>query len=229
MSSIDDDVYRESWLFDDFAEGLSPWQLYAADYPRKRVVGEDGDGRPLLAEEAYELSLGLAQSPIAPTRVLRLSGRNLSDDLMLFAARAFGPEDGLVAGQHYRVRAELAMTTSTQPGTIGSHRLFFGALSREPEVRRTPDGGDLPRLVGNDGIRRAAYDKELQIIAQSAVTDMPGGTSLIARASPSTVQVTADRDGRVWIAIGVDSVYETRFSANINSVRVVLTPVSPRE
>ena len=230
--SLVEGVYRGF----DFREGEQGWAGGFADYP-DGFIRVDGQGNPIAKfPEAAELQSGLRPLPQelndSGTGFL-LSGWNFSDDLFMFLKRGLGPEDGVRAGQRYRVEFQITFASNAPSGCFGAGgapgeavfllagarttepTTFVGTSSERPYVMVTRENGERgASIVGHiaNGISCEQFGHVETYVS-------------LTRTHAYSPAVTADAEGRLWLLAGTDSGHEGRTAVYYQSVRVALTPV----
>ena len=207
----------------DFRQGAQGWEAGFAEY------SPEMEGMMLEAEiRALPSELGINGTGYY------LQGMNHSDDLFMFLKRRLGTDDGVAAGQEYRVMFTIAFASNAPSGAVGiggppgeSVYLKAGACAVEPEVYLDSDTGyylmNVDKGSGNSGNGTAA----------SVIGDIANGLS--AEKNPryiSLIQqhehqytVTASQDGELWLLVGTDSGFEGLTGIYYQSIGVTLQPV----
>jgi hypothetical protein len=122
----------------DFCHGAQSWEAGFAEYAPEM-------------EDMMQLEAGIRPLPseleIEGTGYY-LQGMNHSDDLFMFLKRRLGTDDGVVAGQEYRIKFTIVFASNAPSGATGiggspgeSVFLKAGASTMEPEVYLDSDAG----------------------------------------------------------------------------------------
>jgi hypothetical protein len=164
-----------------------------------------------------------------------LQGMNHSDDLFMFLKRLLGTDDGVVAGQEYRIKFTIVFASNAPSGAAGiggspgeSVFLKAGASAVEPEVYLDSDTGyylmNVDKGSGNSGNGTAA--SVIGDIANGLSADMenPPYVSL-KRQHEHEYTVTATPDGELWLLVGTDSGFEGLTGIYYQRIAVTLNPV----
>jgi len=210
----------------DFRVSTLGWTADFADYPPNIGTG-------------YELDTRLRFMPRKLTRVPRqgfyIQGHNRSGDLFMFLKRRLRVEDGIVAGQTYRIEYVITLASNAATGCFGiggapgeSVFLKGGASSIEPLA-----------VLQSNGNLRMNVDKGNQSTggtAASVAGNIANGIpceqaspyypfALIQRFHQHTTNVTANEGGELWLLVGTDSGFEGLTRLYYQSIRVKLIPV----
>jgi len=158
---------------------------------------------------------------------LFVSGRNVSDDLFMFAAH---PVTGLRPETSYALTFELELASNAPSGCVGvggapgeSVYLKVGAAVQQPD-RVTSASGNLS--LNLDKGDQSAGGANAQMVGDIA----NGTTDCTApvyrritrdnRANP--LRVTSDSQGELWLLVGTDSGFENTTSLYYDTIRVIL-------
>jgi hypothetical protein len=208
----------------DFNNGDAGWVAGFSDYG---------------PEFEMELDSGVAPLPDsldARGTGYRVTGMNRTDDLFMFLKRGIGADEGVEAGQAYRVRYRIVFASDAPTGCMGiggapgeSVYLKAGVVSEEPEA------------VFVDGYFEFTADKSNQSsggqdvwlvgdIANGIECDeaLAGGQpfAFVERAYEHSVPVEAG-DGGMWLIVGTDSGFEGRTTLYYTEIELTLEPVDP--
>jgi hypothetical protein len=208
----------------DFGQGAQGWEAGFAEYaPEMEDMMLEAGTRPLPSE------LGIDGTGYY------LQGMNHSDDLFMFLKRRLGIDDGVVAGQEYRIKFTIVFASNALSGAAGiggspgeSVFLKAGASMVEPEVYLDSDTDyylmNVDKGSGNSGNGTAA--SVIGDIANGLSADMgnPRYVSL-KRQHEHEYTVTASPDGELWLLIGTDSGFEGLTGIYYQRIAVTLTPV----
>ena len=207
----------------DFAAGAEGWTHGFADLPEKHgerfeLVGE-------IRERPKELGAGSAYY---------LQGHNRSDDLFMFLKRRLGPDEGLRAGQTYRVTYRLIVGSNAPANCVGiggppgeAVTLKAGAAPVEPNAVLD---GDTLRMNVNKG-EQSGGGLAASVIGPIA-NGLPCGEAgepvpyvQLEREHQHSYEVQASESGDLWLLIGTDSGFEGATGLYFLSVEVELEPV----
>jgi hypothetical protein len=158
---------------------------------------------------------------------LFISGRNVSDDLFMFAAH---PVTGLLPETSYALTFELELASNAPAGCVGvggapgeSVYLKVGAAVQQPD-----------RVTGSSGNLLLNLDKGEQSVGGAnaqMVGDIANGTTDCNapvyrritrdnRANPFLI--TTNSQGELWLLVGTDSGFENTTSLYYDTIRVIL-------
>ena len=212
-----DDEYApgpDETLTYDFEQSAEGWEGGVADFPK------DWDESRLEFEFAHDdLPAGVNEEGMA----LRVSGRNLSDDLFMFIKKQI---TGLEPNHTYQAtfQVELASKYPEQSVGIGgspgaSVYLKAGGTAMEPvpveegdDIRMNinkgnqSQGGEDMVVLGNIGIPGDAF--EYQLIQRNNLQN--------------PVNIRTDSNGSLWLIIGTDSGFEGATTLYYNTIEVEL-------
>jgi len=210
----------------DFRRGTLGWTADFADYPPNIGTG-------------YQLDARLRFMPRKLTRLPRqgfyIQGINRSADLFMFLKRRLAVEDGIVAGQTYRIEYVVTLASNAASGCIGiggapgeSVFLKAGASSIEPLAVLQPNGWlrmNVDKGNQSQGGTAASVAGNIAngIDCEQASPYYP--FALIQRIHQHTTNVTANEAGELWLLVGTDSGFEGLTRLYYQSIRVKLIPV----
>jgi hypothetical protein len=207
----------------DFREGTQGWEADFAEYaPEMGDMMLEGDIRPLPPE------LGTNGTGYY------LQGMNHSDDLFMFLKRRLCPDDGVVAGQEYRVQFTIVLASNAPSGGIGiggspgeSVYLKAGASAVEPEVYLNSTDHYYSMSVdkgeGNSGSGEAA--SEVGNIANGLSAEENARYVSLQRQHEHQYTVNASPNGELWLLVGTDSGFEGLTGIYYQSIAVALVPL----
>jgi hypothetical protein len=200
-----------------FDQGEEGWTGAFTDYS----VNMDEEGLELTYEHK-----SLPAEVDAEGQALFLAGRNLSDDLFMFAKRKV---TDLTPNTTYNVTYHLEIASNAPTGCVGiggppgeAVYLKVGAASTEPES------------VEKDGHYRLSVDKGNQ--SQGGENAVVAGTidngveechetpyRMIERDNAGEpVTATSDSDGNLWLFVGTDSGFEGATALYYNTIEVTV-------
>ncbi|MFD3002916.1 hypothetical protein ACFS7Z_21295 [Pontibacter toksunensis] len=199
----------------DFEQSAEGWEGGMADFPK------DWDQSRLEFEFAHaNLPAEVEEDGMA----LKLSGRNLSDDLFLFIKKKI---TGLEPNHTYRATFDIELASRYPEQSVGiggspgaSVYLKAGGSTKEPmpveeegDIRMNIDkgnqsqGGENMVVLGNIGIPGNTF--EYRLIQRNNI-----GTP---------IQITTDSNGSLWLIVGTDSGFEGTTTLYYNTIEVTLT------
>jgi hypothetical protein len=185
-----------------FSNDFSGWQGDFADYP----VGE---------EKFYELSWGIEElpTPIFGNNQLRqglfLQGNNHSDDLFMFAKRAFQVKPN----KKYLLQFSILLESNIPTGSFG-----IGGSPGESVYFKVGAAPIEPKKVAKDGFYSLNLDKGNQgqggkfafVIGDLANENVDPARPRYASKELHSQKflVEPGRDGKLWVFVGTDSGFE---------------------
>ena len=212
----------------DFREGALGWEAGFAEYApgMEDIMQLNAEIRPLPPE------LGMEGTGYY------LQGMNRSDDLFMFLKRGLGVEDGVLAGQEYRVKFIIVFASNAPSGAFGiggppGEAVFLkaGASPVEPEAYLDP-ATDYYRMnvdkgEGNSGSGEAASEAgniANGLSAEEIDLQNPPYVSL-ERHHEHEYIVNSSPDGELWLLVGTDSGFEGLTGIYYQRISVILEPL----
>jgi hypothetical protein len=202
----------------DFTSGGQEWKADYTDYTRP--VHEGIQFHSELEERGY-----------------LLYGRNVSDDLFMYIRRLLTAEDGIVAGQSYRLTYRVTFLSDGPTGCMGIGGapgegviLKLGGSPTEPVP--TEDGEDVWLSVDKGNQMQGgpagsnAGDIANGIDCEEAIAQDPMPLGQVVREHVHDTNVTASDAGELWLLVGTDSGFEGATTIVYESIEVTLEPVS---
>lgn len=210
----DVDIVELSW---QLGEHGAHWATGFADHPLEK-------------EMDWQLAAYLRYLPPPldeAQRGLYFTARNHADDLFMYFTREI---EGLVPGARYDADFEVEIASNAPLDCAGvggspgeAQWLKVGVVNFEPVVRvegehhrlnadigaQSSDGAHAT-VLGNIGVPTDCLDPVFALKQLATTTRRPS--------------VVADRDGRAWLIVGVDSGYEGLIEVYFTSLAVTLTP-----
>ena len=212
----------------DFRDGAQGWEAGFAEYAPEM-------------EDMMQLEAGIRSLPSEleiEGNGYYLQGMNRADDLFMFLKRRLGTDDGVVAGQEYRIKFTIVFASNAPSGAAGiggspgeSVFLKTGASTVEPEVyldsannyylmnvdkgSGNSDSGESASVIGH--IANGLSVDEIDI-------ENPPYVSL-KRQHKHEYTVNASPDGELWLLVGTDSGFEGLTGIYYQSIAVTLNPV----
>ena len=208
----------------DFRGGAQGWEAGFAEYAPEM-------------EDMMQLEAGIRSLPSEleiEGNGYYLQGMNRADDLFMFLKRRLGTDDGVVAGQEYRIKFTIVFASNAPSGAAGiggspgeSVFLKTGASTVEPEMylnsatnyylmnvdkgSGNSDSGEAAAVIGN-------------IANGLSAEENPRYVSL-KRQHKHEYTVNASPDGELWLLVGTDSGFEGLTGIYYQSIAVTLNPV----
>jgi len=210
----------------DFHRGTLGWTAGFADYSPNIGTG-------------YELDAGLRFMPRKLTRVPKrgfyIQGHNRSADLFMFLKRRLTTEDGIVAGQTYRIEYTITLASNAASGCAG----IGGAPGESVFLKAGASPIEPITVLQSNNYLRMNVDKgnQSQSGAAASVAGNVANGILCEQASPyypfASIQrshqhptnMTANAAGELWLLVGTDSGFEGLTRLYYQSIRVKLIPV----
>lgn len=195
-----------------FETGYEGWIADFADYP--------------VADSAnWHLRHGIAAMPgVAPAQQgLRLAGDNFSDDLFLYVRKRF---TGLVPNAEYRMEVLAGIVTGQCPDCGGGDSFYLkaGATAKEPKKAAT-DGMFRMDIDKGNQARGGAEMDTLGFVHHDAEGDMKPHLVRMGNAK-HPFRFRADANGGIWVAVGVESAFETPVIWDLADLEVRFTSAS---
>lgn len=202
-----------------FESGSGEWSGGFSDY------SEDMD-RELMALtfEVRDLPEGVDSTGQA----LFLSGRNISDDLFMFAKK---PLTGLTPDAEYEVSVDVSLASNAPSGCVG-----IGGPPGEAVTLKAGASAVEPKAELEDGSYRMNVDKGNQStggenaavigdVANSIQECHETPYAMISRSTEEPVRATTSSDGTLWVFVGTDSGFEGSTALYYEEIRIHLEPV----
>jgi hypothetical protein len=204
----------------------------------------EGDGGWVAAFSDYgpefemELDSGVAPLPDSLKRDgtgYRLTGMNRTDDLFMFLARRIDADDGIQAGQSYRVTYRIVFASDAPTGCAGiggapgeGVTLKAGVVSEEPEVELVDGYWELTVDKSN----QASGGRDVWLVGDIAngieceeALDAGQPYAVVEREYRHDVDVAAGSNAELWLIVGTDSGFEGRTTLYYMEIDVTLEPV----
>jgi hypothetical protein len=215
----DEDVERFGF---NFADGSRGWNGGISDFLRK-----DQDNLERKAEiRTLDSGLGTGTG-------FYLSAKNLSDDVFHYIKRQVS---GLKRRTDYRVRFEVTFGSNTPSGSLA-----IGGLPGDEVFLKVGGSTNQPMsFIDKRGRVRFNLDKgatnaggrQMTLVSTTANGNAPGTSGPQGQAVYKSVTKTAyhdalirsDRRGRLWLAVGFDSMFNGTTAIYIQSINVMLLP-----
>jgi hypothetical protein len=202
----------------DFAQGNGGWLTGSADYT------------PATAPTDVITEIRSLPAPLAGWGFY-LAGTNRSDDLFIYAKTQLS---GLVASTTYRLSAQVEFATDVPAGCVGvggapGESVWIVAAASTSEPLTVFNGQDY-RVNLDRGNQSQGGPQGLVLgnitNSVSACGARRWETKTVASPDPSSLLVTADDRGAVWILVGMDSGFESLSRIYLRRVSVRLVPVA---
>jgi hypothetical protein len=176
----------------DFSQGQQGW------------VGGESEYAVAMASEVNFVA-DMQPSPLAPHQMtLHLYGNNVSDDLFLYATKQL---TGLLANTSYSIDVKATLISDT--GNVGgsSHAINLGASTIEPHSVLGVKNSEPYYLMNVDIDGSSSSGSTIVISGDLSGTGAPN-PELLTFKTPRPVVVQSDKNGTLWLLVGVDSAFE---------------------
>lgn len=200
----------------DYEQDTQGWLAGFADYSS---VMDPGQFEFEFSRQSLPAEVG--QNAMA----LRISGRNLSDDLFMFVKKKL---TGLQPNHTYKAtfRITLASSYPEQVGIGGSPGasvyLKAGGTTHEPMPIDLGGAGNNIRMNLDKG-EQASSGSNMVVLGNIGIPGQQATYSLITRDNAQNpVSITADANGELWVIVGTDSGFEGTTQLYYNSIEVEL-------
>lgn len=204
-------VHSLSYSFEQGAEG---WEGGMADFP------EDWDRDRLEFVFAHEsLPAEVSENGMA----LKLSGRNLSDDLFLFTKKQIS---GLRPNHTYNATFEVELTSKYPEESFGiggspGASVYLKAGGAPVEPVPVEEGDDI--RINIDKGNQAQSGKDMVVLGNIGIPGSEEKYQLIRRDNlQNPVPITTDDRGNLWLIVGTDSGFEGTTTVYYNTIKVEL-------
>lgn len=191
-----------STLTFDFNQGLQGWKVKFADYPK--------------GEEAFH-ELDFKITPPG----LFITGNNHSDDLYMYMTRKIGRAEGIHPGKTYSLGFRVTFHSNAPSNCLGT-----GGAPGESVILQGNVINERPMtFVDELNHIRTSFDHGnfISNIANGIECENDRGKYVrLVRTSPENIQVTAGKDGSLWLVLGTDSGFESTTSLFYEKIEVTL-------
>ena len=205
----------------NFRNGAIGWTADFASYP----PGTNTSG-------FYRLDSGMRYAPRkltrVPTRAFYIQGENHSASLIMFLKRRLTAADGIVAGRTYRAEFTFTFASNAATGCVGigsppgeGVHLRAGATAVEPKPV-LHGNGDLELNVDFETATAEAGNVANGLDCEIAYPHFP---YLSIQRAADFSNVTATKNGELWLLAGTRSGYEGLTGLFYQRIRVRLIPV----
>lgn len=203
-----------SYTFEESAEG---WEGGVADYPA------DWDTSRLEFRFARtDLPASVNQDGMA----MRISGRNISDDLFMFMKKQI---TGLEPNHTYSVTFQIKLASQYPEQSVGiggspgaSVYLKAGGSATEPMPVEVDEAGNNIRMNIDKG-GQSQGGEDMVVLGNVGIPGEDFRYQLIQRDNlQSPVQLTTDSSGSLWLIVGTDSGFEGTTTLYYNTIDVEL-------
>jgi len=199
-----------SW---QFIGGASGWIGDFVDYP----FGQD---------TVYELHFEYAPLPEpldTGKGCLKLTGRNMSDDLFMFAKKQI---TGLEPLTTYQTSFYIEFASDVPDGMTGiggspGESVFIKAGASPIEPQKVPEDNSFYRMNIDKG-NQAEGGKDMLVIGDFSNDTDQAVYTLKSATNQSPFDITTDENGSLWLIFGIDSGFEGTTTIYINSIRTEL-------
>ena len=213
--SDDDELESPDSVFVyDFEQGDQGWQGGIADFPK------DWDQSRFEFEFAHD---HLPAEVDEEWKAMRISGRNISDDLFMFMKKQL---TGLKPNHTYDVTFQIELASEYPEASVGigggpgaSVYLKAGGSATEPIP--VEEGDDIRMNI--DKGNQAQGGKDMLVLGTIGIPGEEFRYQLIRRDNlQNPIEITTDSNGSLWLIIGTDSGFEGTTTLYYNSVEVEL-------
>ena len=185
-------------------------------------------------ERGYDVAFRHADIPVEgeESKGLFLTGNNHSDDLFMYVARGFGPEDGLTPDTTYTVDLSFDLATNVPPGMMGiggspgeSVYIKAGVVDRQPRAEEGTVGGAGYYVMNLDTGSQSQGGADMMVLGNAAKAEGEGAGDESFRYKPfqASFTVTTNQEGRLWVIIGTDSGFEGISELYLGNISVTFT------
>lgn len=206
---------------------------FTFDGDEKGWVGGFADLPLDYQQQGYNVSFSYARIPVQgdENNGLFLTGNNHSDDLFMYIARRFGPEDGLRANIPYRVALSFRMATDVPPGMMGiggspgeSVYIKAGVVTREPKA--VEQSGNYAMNIDQGSQSQGGAD--MTVVGDAAKGEGAGQNDETYQYKPFglSLEVTASSEGELWVIIGADSGFEGISRLYFDDIEATFEPIA---
>ena len=200
----------------DFNTGIAGWVGGIADYT--------DDTAP---SNVQQVALALP-APLTGNGYF-IAGKNRSDDALIYVKKQFG---GLVPSAKYKVLFDVKFASNTPSGCFGvggapgeSVYVVAAATAAEPVTLKQADGN---YRLNIDRGNQAESGKSGKVLGNIANGLACGKTTYVSKtvqsAKADAIEVTADKTGKVWLMLGIDSGFEASGQVYLQSVSASVDP-----
>ncbi|WP_276498489.1 hypothetical protein [Pontibacter litorisediminis] len=200
-----------------FEQGNEGWQGGFADYPsdwereRFEFAFAHDDLPPEVGEEGG---------------AMRISGRNISDDLFLFMKKQI---TGLEPNRTYSATFRIELASQYPENSVGiggspgaSVYLKAGGSTVEPVPVETDEAGNNIRMNIDKG-NQSQGGEDMVVLGTVGIPGDEFTYQLIRRDNQQNpVEVTADSNGSLWVIVGTDSGFEGTTTLYYHTIEVEL-------
>lgn len=203
-----------TYSFETDTEG---WTTGFADYPEA-------------TKSIYELEAAHSPVPanLSPvTKSIKIGGTNRSDDLFMFLKKEF---TGLEPNKTYRLTFNITLASKYPVNSFGvggspgaSVYLKAGASLVEPKPVLNADG--FWRMNIDKG-EQATSGKDMQVLGPIGIPGDEFVYQRITRTNADTpMQIKTNETGKIWLAVGTDSGFESNTTLYYDEIQVKFQPV----
>ncbi|MFC2036243.1 YbaY family lipoprotein [Chloroflexota bacterium] len=171
------------------------------------------------AEHGYDVEFRYSDIPVEGEEGggLLFSGNNHSDDLFMYAMRAFNSQDGLKPNTAYEIPIAFDLATNVAPGMMGiggspgeSVYIKAGVVNTEPKSEEDTTGGEEYYRLNIDKGNQANSGEDMIVLGNAAKGEGLGqdDESFQYKHFNYEFQVMTNDNGGLWVIIGADSGFE---------------------
>ncbi|GAB3202998.1 hypothetical protein ABID22_001185 [Pontibacter aydingkolensis] len=202
------------FTFNQSAEG---WEGGFADYPK-----DWEESRFEFEFDREDLPSGVGENSMA----MKLSGRNISDDLFMFMKKQI---TGLEPNHTYRVTFQIELASQYPEESVGiggspgaSVYLKAGGATIEPmPVEEQGAGNNIRMNIDKGG--QSQGGKDMVVLGNVGIPGNAFEYRLINRDNlQNPIEITTDSNGSLWIIVGTDSGFEGTTTLYYNTIEVEL-------
>lgn len=203
-----------SYTFEENAEG---WEGGVSDYPAEW--------------DTSRLEFRFARTHLPPSvsedgMALRISGRNISDDLFMFMKKQV---TGLEPNHTYRATFNIELASQYLEQSVGiggspgaSVYLKAGGTAIEPVPVEVAGAGNNIRMNINKG-NQGQGGTDVVVLGNIGIPGEVSEYRLIRRDNQQNpIQITTDSSGSLWLIVGTDSGFEGVTQLYYNTIEVEL-------
>lgn len=208
-----DGVDTNTFTF-DFESSMEGWEGNYADYPAE------------WEDESFEFMFERAALPEetnTSSQTLKLSGRNISDDLFMYAKTKI---TGLEPNKTYSVTFQIELASQYPEGSVGiggspgaSVYLKAGGATFEPDT--IVEDGDI-RMNIDKGVQSQGGGQMKVLGTVGIVGDEFSYQLIQLDNADDPIQIQSNDSGSLWVIVGTDSGFEGTTTLYYNRIHVLL-------
>lgn len=210
----EDDPLPSQTISFNFDDGVQEWTAGMSDFP--------SDWDPEGLEFSFEHS-SLPPEVNNNGKALKISGRNISDDLFMFIKREIS---GLKVNHTYSLFFDIELASQYPAESVGiggspgsSVYLKAGGSDNEPQVIDMEGGFQMNIDKGN----QSQGGNDMVVLGTVGIPGEDFRYTLINRNNDDQpVRVTTDANGKMWAIVGTDSGFEGTTTLYYNKISIRL-------